>query len=362
MAALKWIRPSFLLISLSSLLIACGGGSSNESPVIRVDPPVTVEEIENDIGLALDQVTAFTDFTLLIQAKNGHSFSYSVGNSTESSVYRSASTSKMVTAAVILNLVNDGVLSLEDNPQNFIPNWPTTGNLSQIQLRHLLSFTSGLNNEPTCMNNPFTTLASCAEQTLQQNTGAPIPGTEFYYASTHMQIAGLMAVNASGADSWQAVFDEFKTETGLFAGRDFDLPSIQNPRLAGGMHWAATDYLGFLQTLYEGSILTPTLIDEMTRNQLQAATVVYSPVSAAGRDWRYGFGNWIECDNNPFDCTETTLVSSAGAYGAYPFIDFQWDYFGIISREGRLGSSSETIPVFQSIEALLQEWALLNQI
>ena len=139
------------------------------------------------------------DFSLLITANNGHKFSHSRGTSTATTVYRSASTSKWVTAAVILSLVEDGILSLDDHPQNFISTWPTSGNLSQIQLRHLLAFTSGLSEEPLCINGPLQDFASCVDQIATLNAGAPTPGTEFYYSSSHLQVAGQMAVRAAAA-------------------------------------------------------------------------------------------------------------------------------------------------------------------
>ena len=55
--------------------------------------------------------------------------------------------------------------------------------------------------------------------------------------------------------------------------------------------------------------------------------VVGSPaLNAFNQDWSYGFGNWLECPTamgaNTFDCGSGHRNSSPGAYGAYPFIDF----------------------------------------
>jgi CubicO group peptidase (beta-lactamase class C family) len=350
----------WILITAVLMLTACGGSSSSSdsSPPPGADP---ISILESDIRNALDNVITDTDFTLLVSAPNGRTFSHSIGTSTATTSYQSASTSKMVTGAVILRLVNDGVLSLDDNPQDFVGSWPSTGNLSQIQLRHLLAFTSGLNFTPSCTNNPFTTLSACVDQIAADNTSAPVPGTEFYYGSAHMQVAGLMAMNAVGASSWGEIFNDFKTDTGLFANGVFDLPSLQNPRLAGGMHWIATDFLAFLQALHEQSILSPMLIAEMTSNQNLGATIVSTPIAFPGQDWRYGLGGWIECQAPVFNCTTISKFSSPGAYGAYPFIDFEHGYYGIVARQGSLGSGSMGYAVFSSVESQLQAWAALNQ-
>ena len=318
-------------------------------------------QLENEIKTDLNSYTADTDFTLLIKSESSRSFLHSTGTSDENKIYKSASTSKWVAAAVILSLVKDGFLSLDDHPQDFLDSWPATGNLSEIKLRHLLTFTSGLVNEPFCLNLPGFDFESCVEEIATLNMEAKTPGEEFYYASTHLQVAGLMAVRASGLPSWQHVFEQFKSETGLFTSSNFDLPSAQNPRLAGGMHWNAAEYFDFLEALYRKRILTTELLDLMLSDQFNGAEVVYSPsLSGINEDWHYGFGAWIECHSSSFDCNEVTRVSSPGAYGAYPFIDFEHQYYGIIARQGVLGTYVKGYELFEFISKKLETWASIN--
>lgn len=318
-------------------------------------------ELENEIRNDLNALNTDTDFTLKIKSENGNTFMYSSGDSNESELYRSASTSKLVTAAVILSVVKQSTLSLEDHPQNYIATWPTTGNLSSIKLKHLLSFTSGLINEPGCINLPGYDFKTCVDSIGYLNQNAKTPGDEFYYASTHLQVAGMMAIKASGLSSWQEVFEQFKSETGLFSSANYDLPSMQNPRLAGGMHWNAKEYLEFLEALYKKRILNTDLINQMTSDHVNGATIGYSPaLSAIGEDWHYGFGNWIECHADPNNCTLTTKISSPGAYGAYPFIDYKNRYYGILAREGSLGTFNKGYDFFERVAMKLEEWASMN--
>ncbi len=304
-----------------------------------------------------------TDFTLIVESNNGTQFFHSRGASTATTSYRSASTSKMVTAAVILHLVQQGVLSLGDHPQDYLDFWPTTGNHASIELRHLLSFTSGLINDPFCLNLPNVSFAGCVETVLEKNLTIPVPGEEFYYASTHLQVAGLMAIRASGMSDWTQVFEQFKSDTQLFTNAVFDLPSINNPRLAGGMHWQAIEYLEFLSALYNQQILSSALIESMVNDQSGSANIAYSPISDGplALDWHYGFGQWVECPSDPFDCSVTTRVSSAGAYGAYPFIDFEHQYFGIIAREGALATGHEGYQIWAEVKNELALWAAENR-
>ena len=337
-----------------SMVSGCGG---NDTP----EP----ETLEDEIRQALDAVETDADFTLLLEAGNGHRFIHSTGASSEYTVYESASTSKWVSAAIILDLVNQGVLNLEDHPQDYIDFWPDSGNLGEIKLRHLLSFTSGLSNEPLCINARLFDFSNCVERILEQNADIPQPGAEYNYNSTHLQVAGLMAMRAldpSGGTQWSDIFADFQTNTHLFPTGAYDLPSTGNPRLAGGMHWNAIEYTEFLAALYRQNILTPTLIEAMSSDQIAGATIVKSPADEAmGLDWHYGFGNWIECEGVPFDCATPQKYSSPGAYGAYPFIDQEHGYFGILARQGRLGSQGEGYLIFKQVENLLLQWAATNQ-
>ncbi|MBF6057013.1 MULTISPECIES: serine hydrolase domain-containing protein [Thiomicrorhabdus] len=344
---------AFVIALLS--LNGCGGEPIGSTP----GTDLTVEQ---QLTAELDQVQSDRDFTLLVESNNGTQYVYNRGSSTPETVYRSASTSKMVTSAIILSLVQDGILSLEDHPQDYLDFWPTSGSHADITLRQLLDFTSGITQEDICMNNPFADFASCVEKILNQNSTIPVPGSEFYYSGTHMQVAALMAIRAGGFADWQEVFNFFKSQTQLFPNATYDLPSAGNPRVAGGMHWQANEYLDFLKALYLGDILSPTLLTEMTLDQISAASIAYSPIESWSpqKDWHYGLGLWIECDTVPFNCPSTTRVSSAGAYGAYPFMDFANQYFGIVALEAPLGNSEEGYLIWNPVKTELSQWAESN--
>ena len=78
-------------------------------------------------------------------------------------------------------------------------------------------------------------------------------------------------------------------------------------------------------------------------------------------DWGYGFGNWFECHAPSFNCTTRTRVSSPGAYGAYPFIDYQHKYFGILARQGELNTFPEGYSIFKEVEAQIIAWSEAHQ-
>jgi len=362
MKTIQEIYCKLCAVGFLTLLLACGGSDKdvdNPQPMGDGSCATELSNLESSIRSTLNNLNRDTDFTLLIAADDGKRFEHSVGNSSADTSYRSASTSKFVTSAVLLSLVFNDEFFLSDQPQDYIPAWPTNGNLSDITLAHLLSFTSGLNEEALCIDLPNADPSSCGYSILTNNlSNLKIAGEEFYYSSSHMQIAGLMAINALEANSWQEVFNLFRTRTGLFTNSFYDLPSLTNPRLAGGMHWTANDYLDFLKAIYEQTILTPELIIQMTSDQLTDSIIVNSPaIIRINEDWHYGFGNWIECHSDSFNCSQVSKVSSPGAYGAYPFIDFTNNYYGILAREGKLGTFSNGYEAFAMVEDQLKLWA-----
>jgi CubicO group peptidase (beta-lactamase class C family) len=327
--------------------------------------------IESSMSATLD-ASALTDFTVLLEAADGRTYSHSKGASSGSTRYESASTSKWVASTVILSLVDRGYLTLDSAAPDLIPWWTSSAAnpISRVTLRSLLSFTSGVSTAPAaemgfCL--ALNTFEGCVQNIYALNVGNNIePGSQFFYSSSHLQVAGLMAVNARSAldvnySSWSAVFNEFKSLTALFPNSDFDVPFSSNPRLAGGMTWTGEDYMGFLRALYRGQLLSPALRAQLFADQRGSAAVMASPLLLAppvgmGEDWRYGLGNWVECEAGT-SCTTAGRNSSPGAYGAYPFIDFREGYFGIVARRDVVGSFPEGIDLFRSVQDAAERWA-----
>lgn len=312
-----------------------------------------------DTAAADPSITEEPNFTLALETASGHRFVHSHGDSSISTPYESASSSKWVAATVILDLVDQGVLALDDDPAKYLSFWEVKG----VTLAQLLSFTSGFSNEALCFNLPGANFAQCVQKAYEANVpSAPPPGSEFYYSSTHLQIAGLMAVQAAGVGGFADLFAAWQKKTGLFPSGAFDLPSATNPRLAGGMHWTGEEYLGFLRALYHGRILETDTRSAMLQSQRGEAKVVSSPaLEALNQDWAYGFGNWLECPTaigpDTYDCGAGHRNSSPGAYGAYPFIDWDNHYFGILARQGKLGTFRDGDTLFQTVADDAAAWA-----
>lgn len=322
------------------------------------------------LAQAIDAYDTTVDFTLMLANAHGTFFNHSHGVSTADTPYESASTSKWVTSAVLLHLVDQLVqaaapLTLASKPQGVLTSWTSdqTDLRSHITLEMLLSFRSGLEpidgSDAACISLPSVSMATCVGIIYNNAaTSTLIPGEDFVYGSQHMQVAGLMAMRQQGVSTWGEIFDAFKSDTGLFPESVYDLPSTGNPRLAGGMHWTATEYLAFLGKLFDGTLLSTESAQGMFSDHTPggAVNIAYSPVvDGLNEMWHYGLGNWLECRSTSWRpaCATARRYSSPGAYGAYPFIDFGVGFYGILARQGPLGTFPDGMRVYRDLEPLI---------
>lgn len=352
------------VVTTSLACSACGGGgatsTSNTTPTpSNPTASCNVAQLEAEMNTQLAQLTTDSNFSFAVERDDGRRYVFNRGSSSMMTSYESASTSKMVSAMIILRQVERGYLKLDDKPQDWISNWavPANSPLRSMTLANLLSFTSGLTEEPVCINLGLANFENCTQSIASSNTNNQMqPGSEFYYASTHLQVAGLMAVKARGLASWQDLFSEFQQQTGLFKTASYDLPSLSNPRLAGGMHWTGSEYLDFLSALKAGKLLSSDMMQQYLIDRTTNAKLVYSPAAVLGETWHYGLGYWHECQNASFNCTAATRISSPGAYGAYPYWDRAKSYVGIVARQGALGTFPKGLEVERAVRPKVEAW------
>lgn len=361
---LKWSMP----LLAGALITGCGGGAGEDSPAFATSCSVAQRDaFEAQMDGVLAQAVSEVDFSFAVDRQDGRRYTFNRGGSTLQTSYESKSTSKLVSAVIVLRLVEQGYLALSDRPQDHIgAAWPivSPNPLAGMTLAQLLSFTSGLTIDPPCLGDGSSAFEACVTRVGTANANNSIaPGQEFFYASSHLQVAGLMAVKARGVADWQAVVEEFKAQTGLFPASSYDSPSVSHPSLAGGMHFTGEDYLAFLKALKGGSLLNATSMSQLLADHTASIPLVYSPMfsgigggEALGEDWHYGFGLWHECRSATFNCVAGTRVSSPGALGAYPFWDLSKGYTGIVVRAGEFGTLNTGIVIERSVRSIVEQW------
>ena len=246
-----------------------------------------------------------------------------------------ASASKWLSAAVIMSLVEDGLIDLDEPVSTYLPQF--TGLKGTMTVRQMFSHTSGLPGDHACLDNHTITLAQCVDQIALVSLQAA-PGALFDYGGVSMHVAGRVAEVVSG-QSWAQLFDErIGTPLGLTSTYYFYGTPDQNPMIAGGARSTFADYGKFLaMILADGNaggvqVLTPASVHEMQIDQT---------AGAAGANPRgYGLGEWRDVVDNQDNATQ---LSSAGAFGFVPWIDTERNYYAVFLTYDHLDNVRPTV-------------------
>ena len=249
-----------------------------------------------------------------------------------------ASASKWLTAALILELVDEGKLSLNDKVSQYLPIFEKYGK-NYITLRHCLSHFTGIESEQ-CMKGllqrkKFASLEeeveSFAKKEIQTN-----PGTEFRYSNIGLNIAGRVAEVVTKKKFDQLIKQKILNPLGMSKTSFSPLDgSAINP--SGGARSTANDYLRFLQMLlnngqYNGKqILSEAAVKEMRTIQTTPDRIKYAPQAATG--FKYALGSWVIEGNNE----EATALASPGLFGTWPMVDWCRGYAVIFFAKTLLG-------------------------
>lgn len=202
-----------------------------------------------------------------------------------------ASASKLISALVLMRLMEEGSLSLDDTPGGLL-GW--SGGAADATLDQLGAFVSGLDPNAACTYLPWSNLPDCVD-TIRDADVLAAPGARFDYGATHLHVAGRMAEVATG-ESWEALFERtLKTPLGLddpglvYVTLPQQALGSANPLIAGGLLASVDEYLPMLALLFHDGQLDGSswiAADRMARFQHNphAAAVLGHRPGPAGVD------------------------------------------------------------------------------
>ncbi len=234
-------------------------------------------------------------------------------------VLRSAT--KVATVTAIMTLVRDRAISLEDPVARFIPAFG--GDKSGVTVRHLLSMNSGLPSQWRGFSDAVP-LSDAADAIAK----APLvarPGERFIYGNLGLTLAGRVAEIASGRP-WDRFFAE---ALALPLALRFEYVPLETGRLGGGGRTNAESYARLLRLhlgrgVYNGNAFLPAeLVDTMQASNGSRFVNPIPDIDPKG----YGMGWWfdeLEASGAPL------VISDAGAWGSYPWIDRARRYGAIL--------------------------------
>lgn len=221
--------------------------------------------------------------------------------------FRLGSIVKQFTAAVVLQLVDEGKISLDDPISRFFPDWPQPG--AHATVRQLLNHSSGIQDytkipgwmlsEPTMRPNTTADLVAV----IRSRPSVSEPGTRWEYNNGGYVMLGAIIEKVTGQAWHEAVVERIarplgltsiayaaSEEAGLSAARGYSeqdgrfQPSrgvhISVAHAAGGLVGSASDLAKWAQALHHGRVVSPVLYQEMIR----------PAVLADGSTETYGFG------------------------------------------------------------------------
>jgi CubicO group peptidase (beta-lactamase class C family) len=225
---------------------------------------------------------------------------------TAQTVYRIGSVTKQFTSVAIMQLVQQGKLSLDDEITKYVPNAPTHGR--HILVRHLLNHTSGIPSytdvgpafgRQSRLDLPHdSVLAIVRNDSLQFE-----PGSHFYYNNTGYFLLGMIVEKVTGKPYGDYLRDALFVPNGLsstvYCGtaplvkrrahgyergptglRNADFISMDLPFAAGSLCSTVGDLATWTRLLHGAKLVTASSFSTMT-----------TPVGlTSGRAMTYGFG------------------------------------------------------------------------
>lgn len=288
-----------------------------------------------------------------------------------------ASSSKMITAGVLLALDDQGVLDI-DAPVADVVEWGSSNPL--ITPAQLLSNSSGLVSlSPNPLEAPYPcqyfadgTLQDCAESiftTVDDDEDVIPPDTQFRYGGAQWVVAGAVAEAASGKGFADLVDEIFASPCGLdslgfnnhitqigtgfeypaeFGGDPSTLMETDNPSPEGGAYIDPPDYGQLLLMHLRGGVcgdtqvLSPAALDVMHTDRIG---LTYSgeagEIPTTGEGTGYGMGWWVNRD--------TGRINNRGFYGSVPWLDLDDGYGAYLVLEADSGSGVELAGLLEEV-------------
>lgn len=264
------------------------------------------------------------DFTLVIVNKDSILYQKEWGDMKVKTVAPIASASKWLTAALVMQLVDEGKLSLDDKVTKYLPVFEKYGK-NYITIRNCLAHTTGIKSAGTIVEElrerrKYSTLDeeinAFAAHEIKTN-----PGTAFSYSDIGLNIAGrvLEVISKKRFDLLikQKLFNPLGMRQTTFTNLNGTAP---NP--SGGARSTALDYMAFLKMLLNGGkyngqqILSEASVMELRK--IQTASLPMNEVPKAAVDFQYALGAWVLESNG----NTANVLASPGLFGTWPAVDF----------------------------------------
>ena len=322
---------SFVTLLLLTLLVTSCTQPANDPVHVEATPPASqeVEELVRDVIAYIERWVSNDNFSgVVLIAKDGAPIlkeayglanrSFDVPNRVDTK-FNLGSMNKMFTAVAVLQLAEQGRLSIEDNIIDHLPEYPNEEVAKKVSIHHLLTHTSGLGD---IFTHEFYETSSDrfrdVEDYLPLFVDAPLrfePGAQFSYSNAGFMVLGLIIEKVTGQSYFDHVMENIYQPSGMINTDayelDYAVPNLavgytkQGAKFknnyytnlvkgspAGGGYSTVEDLLNFSKALLSHKLLSP----EWTEMLLEGK-VDFDPTSR-GVKYAYGFFDDRRVDNH----------------------------------------------------------------
>lgn len=240
-----------------------------------------------------------------------------------------ASSSKWMFGALVMTLVDDGLLALDAPIGTYLPELPPSHRALRVDA--LMSYTAGLVGlrEALELRQPAEiSLLESALRAARTPLAAP-PGAQFDYGGPNFQFVGAAAERVTGR-TWHELFQTriadplgmTSTAWGRLRAPPDPRAPVANPVLQAGACTTLPDYAAFLTMIaqdgvYRGRrILSARAVAAMGTIMTRGLRKI-GPEGLGAQAAEYMIAHWCERPEGP----RCTLESSPGYFGANPWVD-----------------------------------------
>jgi len=280
------------------------------------------------------------DFALLIWKKDDTLvYRKEMGDYTSKTQAPIASCSKWLTAALVMQFVDQGLISLDDPVVKYIPVFEKYMK-NYITIRHCLSHMTGIDDDQRLLKRLFQRkkyksleeeVNGYAAREIRSNAG-----TDFWYGNIGLNIAARVIEVVSKRKFDQVIRQKLFAPLGM-RNTTFSTLDGSPPNPSGGARSTADDYMKFLVMLmnhgsYHGKqIMSRAAADMLFLVQTKQEQIKYAPKAAEG--FNYALGSWVVEEKNGV----ATALACPGLFGTWPMVDMCRGYAYILFVKNFLG-------------------------
>ena len=295
------------------------------------------------------------DYVVLIWKKDDTlTYKKEVGEYKSKTIAPIASCSKWLTAALVMQFVDEGKISLDDPVVKYIPVFEKYMK-KYITIRNCLSHMTGIEDDDKFLKKilqrkRFESLDQEVEAFAAKEIRANA-GTDFWYGNIGLNIAAKVLEVVSKRKFDVLIKQKLFTPLGMRQTTFTELDgSLYNP--SGGARSTAEDYMKFLVMLmnkgkYNGKqVLSEESVNEMMKIQTANVPKRYVPKAAEG--FNYALGSWVVEEKSPHVTSPegggiASVLACPGLFGTWPMIDFCRGYAYILFVKNYLGEERANV-------------------